>query len=559
MARFALSREPRGFDPGRNLEMIDAVLQAQLLEGLTDYDVLHDDGRVLGQLARSWSVAEDGRVWTFHLNPDASFHDPFDPPLWPERKRGVRAQDFVYCWLRQADTRSGCEGWWAFDGLLLGLDEFRQASADLDPEKAEAAWQAARKDGVEGLRALDDHTLQLTLKRPDPGLLQRLAMSYFLVYPWEAVETEGRTLMDQPVGSGPFVLHDWLPGQRVLLRRTPAWRRELSPFDGITPLPHLDAVEFHVVRDVKARQRMFLDGEVERLSVGRSAQREFLDADFQLRPDYVERGIRLHSWAMPDTTMLCFGMEDPVVGLVLGDEDADRSHRLLRGALALAFPRGYWSEKVRGPGHALDARGMLPPMVPGAAELEDSIWCEEDLERASELLVQAGYPQGRGLPTLEFLLPGTDPVTRSVGDAYAANLERIGVDCTPVPMAYEQQLERSRNADAQIFLRTWVMDWPAGPLLLNNFHGPEADSGINLTRFQSHAYDQAVEAYRDLADGEQRQALLRQLHRMLEEQVPAVALDHRRASLLVQPWLQDFRAHPQRSFFCRYYRIEGRP
>jgi peptide/nickel transport system substrate-binding protein len=555
VARFALSREPQGFDPMLNAEMIDAMMQRQVLECLTEYDYLADDASVIGQLAESLEPSDDGLVWHIKLREDSYFHDPFDPPLWPDRKRPVVARDVLYSWLRLADARSNSKGFWAMDGILRGVDAFRAATAALDPEVADAAMADALENGIEGIRVLGRHELVLRLEQPDPLLPNRLAMSYFAVYPYEAVTRDGRSMRDQPVGSAPFVVDYWLPGQTLLLKRTPDWREEVSPFGDGALLPYLDEVSFHVVRETATRQEMFRAGEVDRLAVGRSARKLFLDERLQLLPRFEQRGIRLFDYALADTTMLCFGMEDPVVGDLPGDEEGNRKRRALRRALALAFPYDLWSSTIRGDLPAQQARGFLPPVVPGASSLPTSQWNRLDLEEAAAQLAAAGYPDGHGLPQLEFLLSGTDPVTRSVGDLYVASLARIGIRCRAVPMSYGEQLQRARDGDAQMFLRAWVLDWPDGALVLQLFHGPQANTGVNLSRFMDPAFDELFESYRALPEGAKRLELLRAMHEILERQLPAVAIDHRRARMLVQPWLDNFHVHLFNAFYCKYYRI----
>jgi len=557
VAHFALSASPQGFDPVRNTEMIDAVAQRQVFECLTEYDYFAQNETIVGQLAKSWSVSADGLEWRFQLKKDARFFDPFEPPLWPTRSRSVTAQDVLFSWLRQADARSNSQGFWAMDGILLGLNDFRAATGALDPSVAAAAMAAALKDGIAGIQVVSDYELLLRLQQPDPKLPNRLAMTYFAVYPYEAVSNDGRSMRDEPVGSAPFMVEYWLPGQTILLRRTPNWRKEISPFGDGALLPYLERVEFHVVRDVNTRNEMFEAGTIDRVAVGNAARNQFLDNNLALQQNYLEQGMALLDYQRADTTMLAFGMEDPVVGDIPGDPEGNAKRKLLRRALALAFPYERWHADIRKDFPSTPARSFLPPMVPGASSLPPSKWNHSDIALAAKLLAQAGYPEGRGLPELEFLLSGTDPVSTSIGELYVAGLKRIGVRCKAVPLLYHEQIARSRSGDAQIFLRAWVLDWPDGALILQNFHGPQANTGVNLSRFMEPDFDALFERYRALPEGPERLALLLEMHTLLEDMVPAVAIDHRRASLLIQPWLENFHVHPFNAYFCKYYRISN--
>ena len=90
--------------------------------------------------------------------------------------------------------------------------------------------------------------------------------------------------------------------------------------------------------------------------------------------------------------------------------------------------------------------------------------------------------------------------------------------------------------------------------MLQNFHGPQVGV-INYSAFRDPDFDDLFLLYRQTSAGEQRDRLLLAMLEILDTQVPAVPIDHRRNLLLVQPWLQNFRYHPFQSFFCKYYSV----
>ncbi|MHC4823275.1 MAG: ABC transporter substrate-binding protein [Planctomycetota bacterium] len=554
VAKFVLHTEPRGFDPVHTTQTVDAILQRQVYECLTEYDYAALTDQVVGLLAESWEVSGDGLTWTFTLREDAFFHDPFDPPLWPERRRKLVAQDVLYSWLRMADARDPSLGHWAMEGVFVGLEDFRASTAVLDPEKAEANFRKGLQDGIEGIRVLDAHRLQVQLMYPDPHFTNRLAMSHFIVYPREAVETEGRRLLDQPVGSAPFVVKEWVPGQTAILGRTPGWRGQASPF-GDGTLPFLDTVELHTVRDPHTSLEMFDRGEIERMSLGATAIGHFLDEEFELGEEFHERGMVLHEYALPDVTMVCFGMRDAVVGNKVGDEEGNAKRRKLRQALALTFPGKEWAKSVRGPMPAEPARTFLPPVIAGSETMPASDWNHRDIARAKVLLAEAGYPGGEGLPPLEFLVAGTGSLSRSIGDLYRAAAAEIGVELVPVLLPYQEQLQRIRSGQGAVFLSAWVLDWPNASLILQTFYGPFAGTETNLSSFRDPAYDELFRKLRSSENGPKLQEYTRQLLGILDREVPAFPIDHRRSWQLTQPWLLNFQVHPFDILPTKFYRL----
>ncbi len=554
VARFALSAEPSGFDPVQSSQLVDAIAQRQILECLTEYDYLACNEQVQGLLADTWTVSEDQLQWVFHLRKDACFYDPFDPPLWPARQRSVVAKDVLFSWLRMADARNPSLGYWAMEDIIVGLDGFRQRTAALDPASAKQAWQQALAEGISGLQVLNEREIQITLNQADPHFPQRLAMTHFAIYPHEAVEAEHRNMLDQPVGSGPFVVQSWVPGQSLVLKATPQWRGQPSPFgDGV--LPFLQRVEIHTVRDPRTAMNLFERGQLERLSLGNAAMHHFLDSELALKAEFRQQGFQLHPYALPDITMLCFGMTDPILGTLPGDKEGNAKRRLLRQALALCFPYEQWSSRIRGAIPAIAARNFLPPVVPGSAELPASSWNHYDLEQARRLLAQAGYADGKSLPTLEFAVTGTGAISRAIGDLYVAAAKQVGISLKPVLLPYREQLQRARDGQSQIFLRAWVLDWPDAALILQTFAGNYAGTEVNLCGFRNPSYDRLFSQLRALPEGEARNKICQQLLNILDEEVPAVAIDHRQGWLLTQAWLENFHVHPFDILPTKYYRI----
>lgn len=550
---FTLRVAPHSFDPVLAVPVIDAVMQNQVLEGLTSYDLAFRPPKIQGQLAKSWTVSEDGLQWDFTLRENLRFYDAFEPPLWPSRSRPLRAQDVLESWLRQADARGPSGGYWTMEGVLVGIEEFRAATAALDPAKAEAAFAQAAATGIAGIQVLSETQLRVRLQRPDPHLLDRFAMPFYGVYPAEAVHAEKRSMTDEPVGSAAFYLANWIPGQQVTLRATPDWRGDTElENDG---QPYLQEAQFQVVSEASTAEEMFLRGTSARLSLSPTNAMKFLNDDFSLQDRWAEKGYRLHLVDNLDLTMLTFGMDDPVVGHIPGDEEGNQRRRYLRLAIAHAFPYEAWGKSIREDLPAVAARTFLANGIPGAETLPDISWRKRDLEQAKSYLALAGYPKGKGLEPLEFLLTGTDSWSRSTGTLITSALAEAGIPIKAVPMPFTEQVKRAQNGDAQLFLRAWVPDWPDGALILQNFYGELVGTSVNLGHMADADFDQLFRQYRSLPEGEERNALALALCTHLESLVPALPIDHRRSMILTQPWLGGVAIAVQELFDLGSYRV----
>ena len=158
-------------------------------------------------LATAWQSSPDATVFTFHLRRDVRFTNG----------RLVTSADFKYAIERVLDpaTRS------------KGIEYYRAIAGAAD-------FTAHRAKSVAGIETPDPFTIAFHLNAPDPIFLQKLAMPFASAVPREAVDRWGEDFGRHVVGSGPFILKQWIGGQRIVLTKNPAYF--------IKGLPHLDAV-----------------------------------------------------------------------------------------------------------------------------------------------------------------------------------------------------------------------------------------------------------------------------------------------------------------------------
>ncbi len=177
------STNPRNYDPATTYGSGDKLV----FSGLVSFDPqLH----LTPDLTESWDVSSDGRTYTFHLRTNAKFHNG----------KPVTAQDVIYSWERAASPALGSDTVLTYLGDIVGVHEM-------------AAGQA---DHIEGLKALDEHTLQVTIDAPKPYFLLKLTYPTAFVVDKENVESSDEWFR-QPNGTGPYRLREWtaLPAYRL--------------------------------------------------------------------------------------------------------------------------------------------------------------------------------------------------------------------------------------------------------------------------------------------------------------------------------------------------------
>ncbi|MBA2565719.1 MAG: hypothetical protein H0V09_09895, partial [Gemmatimonadetes bacterium] len=120
--RWVEVEDMRSLDPTRAAgDIVSYHIAMNVYDGLVEFD---QDLRLRPALAQRWDLAPDGLAYTFHLRPGVRFHD--DPAFPGGQGRVVTAEDVRYSLLRVADRSNNSMGWWSLQGLIQGLDEYRE-------------------------------------------------------------------------------------------------------------------------------------------------------------------------------------------------------------------------------------------------------------------------------------------------------------------------------------------------------------------------------------------------------------------------------------------------
>lgn len=547
----------RTFDPAKAGDVASALAVSRIYEGLLQYAFLERPYRVEPLLAEALpEVSPDGLTYTFRIRRGIYFQN--DPCFVKEGGQGreLEAEDFVYSIKRIADKKTASSGYWAFRDRLVGLDAFHDASAGEAPTDYDQP--------VEGLKALDRYTLQLRLVRPYPQLLWVLTMPYAYAVPREAVQYYGRDFDQHPVGTGPFVLVSWQPNHRVEFARNPRWRQtgrtDLYPTvgephdadqgllkDAGRPIPFVDRIVQYIIGDPTTAWLMFLNGQLDLTGLARDNWDAVMGPSGELAPSLQEGGVRLVQAPTLDLFYIGFNMADPVVG----------GNRKLRQALTCAFNTEEWRRFFQG--RVIRPSGPVPPGVSGLPETASPF--PFDLERARQLLKEAGYPGGRDAQTgrrLELTLDlgqADNPEVRQSTDLFIQFMDRLGVVIVPRYNNWPTFLSRVERRQVQLFRLSWIADYPDAENFLQLFYSPNASPGSNRSNYSNPDFDRLYEQARILPDSPERTELYRRMVEMVQEDCPWIFTHHPKAALLLQPWLENHTYHDFPYGMEKYYKI----
>lgn len=487
---------------------------SQLFNGLLQLD---EDLNIRPAIAKSYQVSDDGLVYSFSLRRDIYFHD--DACFPGGEGRPVVASDFVYSFSRLVDPRLNAPGAWV-----------------MNPVKR-------NPDGSLVVEAPSDTTLVISLSQPFPAFPGLLTMQYTAVVPFEAIEAYGENFRSRPVGTGPFRFAYWKEGVKLVLLKN----ENYFEFDGEQRLPYLDAVAISFIIDRQTAFLEFIKGNLDFLSsVDASYKDEILTPEGTLQPKYESR-FKMISKPFLNTEYLGILVDERTL-----PGDWPLREEKIRRAINLGFDRDKMMRFLRNnigiPAHA----GFVPVGMPGFSTNEGGYGYDPD--QARQLLAEAGYPGGQGLPKLTLQ---TNQNYLDISQYIQHELSKIGISLAIDVMPPATLRETMAKGEARLFRASWIADYPDAENYLALFYSKNhAPAGPNYTRFSDPRFDRLYEQSLSITNDSLRQTLYREMNQILVEKAPVVFLFYDQSVRFVPVEMQGMGNNPLNHLDLRRVRFE---
>ncbi len=570
---------PRTLDPAVAYSTTDHMVTGNVYDTLLEYHFLKRPFSLIPGLAAEIPKPEaraDGTIaYRFALREGIFFQED---PCFAHFAKGtptriVRAADIAFSLHRIADPNVNSPVIVTF-GRIIGFADFSARLQALRAEDEEgmarlsAREQYERAGGIEGVRVLGETEFEIVLDSPYPQILYWFAMPFTTPLPWEAIAyydgQEGRAqFAEHPVGTGPFVLSIYEKEFRIVFERNPRWYGAMYPeakapgavypSEGeqgdleaglLNPkyvgksLPFIDRVEYRREKEVIPTFNKFLQGYYDASGVIQESFDMVIQED-DLSPEMEAQDIGLMKAVNPDVYYLGFNMDDPVVGHAAGARG-----RKLRQAMSMAIETEAFTERFANR-RGVPAHSPLPPGIFGYDPEYRNPYRSLDLEAAARLLEEAGFPSGvdpatGGPLALSFDTPDTSAAGRARYQFFVDAWRKLGIDVTIAATNYNQFQEKVRNGSYQLFMWGWVADYPDPEnflFLLQGAMGRTASGGPNTANFADARYDELFLAMKDMENGPERLAIMREMRDILEEERPWIELFHRESYALYHGWL----------------------
>ncbi len=440
---------------------------------------LDDSLRVQPSLAYRWAISPDGRTYRFWLRDDVFFHD--DPCFPGGRGRRMAAPDVVFSFQRLLDPAWPKPGSWIFAGRVASDSAF-----------------VAESDSV----------FALHLNEPFQPMLQILTMQYASIVPREALDAYGRDFRRHPVGTGPFRFKIWAENQALVVVKNPNYFEKDTAGNR---LPYLDAVKTTFISDRKTAFLEFKKGK--------------LDYLFGLESSYVNELLTPEGELQPALAADFYFLKNPYLNseyLGIRFDPALQNPlqiKKIRQALNFGFDRALMLRTLRNGVGQPATSGFAPRGLPSFDEAAVPGY-RYDPARAAQLLKEAGFPDGRGLPPLTLLC---SPDYLDLCTFIVRQWEDLGIRAQVEVTETATLRERMRNGQAPFFRASWIADYPDAESFLTCFYSKNA-APPNYTGFKNAGFDRLYEAALAETDTEKRFALYREMERILLDEAPVVFL-----------------------------------
>lgn len=476
---FNVGADPETMDPTLNNASEAGTMILNAFEGLMTLDA---NSQPVEGAAESYEVSEDGLVYTFKLRKDGKWSDG-EP---------VVADNFKYSWLRALDKSTAAE--YAYQLFYIKNGEnFYNGKASADEV---------------GIKVIDDYTLEVTLESPTSYFLQLCAFTTYVPLREDIISADPDGWATKPesyVSNGPFKLVKWdMKDQLIFDKNENYWDKDNVKLDTLTcklvtddttAYSELKAGSFDMVNSVPTNE---------------------------IEPGMEEGLVSVTPKLGTYYFAINVGKQD---GLNENVKEA-LSNKLVRQALNLVIDRQEIIDNVTKaeqiPAYSFVPLGILDEDGKefSSKEYYNPEDVEGNIEKAKELLKEAGYENGKGLPTIE-LMYNSEGQHKEIAQIIQQNWEKIGVNVELSNQEWAVFLNTRQQGDYQIARHGWIGDYvdPMTFLDLCVTKGGNNDCG-----FSNAEYDKLINEAKVETDVEKRSEMLRKAEDILMDEMPILPI-----------------------------------
>ncbi len=496
--RVRLTSEPKSLDPQLMNSTNETTLAKPLFAGLFTYD---QELKVVPNLAAdlptdaNGGISKDGLTYTVHLKKDLKWSDG----------KPISASDFVYGMQRALDP-TVASPYATFFYPLNGAKEFNTALGTKDAPKTPSSGDLAALRDKLGVSAKDASTVVYQLREPTPSFLNLLALWTSFPVRQDIVEKYGAkwTEAGNDVTSGAFMLKAWTHDQRLVMEPNPFWTGEK---------PKLSRIEVNFIPDDAAAYAAYRADQLDVVTIPPSVSKEVASPASPLNKEFVH---------LPTLS---------TYALFYNNQVAPFDNVKVREAFGMAIDRKAYVDGVL-QGAGVPTTTWIAPGMPGYdASLGKQY--EFNPTKAKQLLAEAGYPDGKGLPKVTFLSIASD-TNKVVGQFIQDQIKKnLGVTVDTEYVDGKTFGARFTANQHQVTIQRWNADWPYPDNWLPDLFG--TGNSNNHANWSNAKFDDLMKKAKAEVDEKKRLAIYDDAQKLMLDDAAVVPLYNPEVDILVKP------------------------
>lgn len=479
--------DPPTFDPALVTDTTSASIIVEIFSGLV---TLNKELEIIPDLAESWEISEDGKTYTFKLRKGIKFSNGDN----------VTAEDFKWSIERAANPDTGSYNAEVYLGDIVGVKEVIESGGSITE--------------VSGLKVINAQTLEITIDEPKTYFIAKLTYPTAFVLNKKYVESIGESWIDNPVGTGPFVLSEYQIGQVLKLKKNVNYWGELAKVDGII---------MNLAGGVS--MAMYENDEIDITGVGLADLERVKDPNDPLNKDLVN--------VPPQFSLNYIGFN---VNMPPFDDEN------FRKALSYAVDKEIIAEKVYS-GLTKPSYSIIPPGFPGYSP--SIVGLEFNEELAKQHLAKSKYSDPSTRPRIIVTIPGTGGSpgldTEIISDMWN---EVLGIEVEIQQVEWATYLQDMNRKRLQVWAGSgWQADYADPQDFIDVLFYSKSD--INHGNYSNSEVDKLILEARTEIDNNRRFLLYNQAEQKIIDEAAIFPLWFDTDGFaLVKPWVKGYEFTP---------------
>lgn len=561
-------------DPPRHIDPVNAytVDEARVIDNVYGsyykYDYLKRDpfklDLLLGEREPEVKPTNGGgEEWTFHIKHGLKFQD--DPCFPGGKGREILAKDFVFSFKRMADPTNICPVVSFFSDKVIGFGDYCKHCTDLVNHKQPVDYGV----DIPGLQLdkNDPYSFKIILNQPYPQLRFLMCMHFTSPIPFEAIN-KYKNLSKHTISSNAFMITEYNPKEKIVLKENPNRPLEYYPTEGTEEdrkegllqdagkqLPLIKEIHFSIIKESITGWNMFVQGYLDSAGVSSQNYNQVVTQQGTISPEMAKKGVIMRKDVETDVYYLIFNMTDPVVGGYTPEKQK------LRQAISMAIDSQTYIDLLS---HGIGKKPefLIPPGLFGYDPKFKNPYRDNNLEKAKQLLAEAGYPGGIDRKTGDRLTlfydnTATDAAGRQVVGLFQKYFNSIGINLSARPWQPNIWQDRVDNGQFQIITYGWVADYPDPENFMFLLYSKNKRPGPNHSAYNNPEYDKLFEKMRSMNDGPERLTLINKMRDIAVQDSPLVYLEHSESLSIHYSWLKNVKPHPISNDYLKYENVDS--